>query len=128
MNEDLRPVRDLLEARTPTPRETFHARNKLTAAMDHHPRRTLRWRLAAAGAAAAAVATFALVQNGPATHLPAAAPPAKAFDARDLLLAAATTAATEEPGRYWHTETVSSYGPIHVQGYNLAQRTVTELW
>lgn len=134
MNEDLQLVRELLEAPRPTPQATFQARNRLTTAMERHPkRRAIRSALAGAGAivtVTAAVLAFALGQPDTVPRDPqvGAATPAKQLGAHDFLLAAATTAGAEKSGRYWHTETVVLNGPVHVQGYDLASRAVVEYW
>jgi len=134
MNEDLQLVRELLEAPRPTPQVTFQARNRLTTAMERRSkRRTMRAAVAGAGAivtVTAVVLAFALGQPDTAPRNPpvAAVIPAKQSGARDFLLVAATTAGAEKTGRYWHTEEIVLRGPVHVQGYDLASRTVVEYW
>ncbi len=72
-------------------------------------RTSRRWQLRAAAVAAAAAATAAAVTLAvtipsgrpgarPSAHHPAAAPPT----GRQILLAAATSVAHQQPGRYWH--------------------------
>ncbi|BCJ47030.1 hypothetical protein GCM10010168_34500 [Actinoplanes ianthinogenes] len=134
MNDDLQLIREVLDAPGPTPQATFQARNKLTAAMDRRPdRRRLRPTFAAGGAVVtvtAAVLAFALGQPDPAPRDPhaGAAAPAGQPRAHDFLLAAASTAGAEKAGRYWHTETVTGYGPVHVPGYDLVNRAVVGYW
>lgn len=134
MNEDLQLIRELLDAPQPTAQATFQARNKLTAAMDRRPgRRAIRSALAGAGAivtVTAAVLAFALGQPDAVTRDPnvGAATQARQLGAQNLLLAAATTAGAQKTGRYWHTEAIKVYGPVHVQGYDLASRAVVEYW
>ncbi|GIF26082.1 hypothetical protein BJ973_003351 [Actinoplanes tereljensis] len=134
MNEDLQLIRELLDAPGPTAQATVQARDKLTAATRRRPRHhTIRPALAGAAAVvtvAAAVLAFSLGQPDAVTRGPGvgAATPAGQLGAHDLLLAAATTAGAEKTGRYWHTEAVVVRGPVHVQGYDLASRTVVEYW
>ncbi|MFB9237249.1 CU044_5270 family protein [Plantactinospora siamensis] len=134
MNEDLQLVRELLDTPGPTAQATFQARNKLTTAIQGRPsRRTLRPALAGAGAivtATAAVLAFSLAQPDAGTRGPGGgtATQARQLGAQDFLLAAATTAGTQKAGRYWHTEAVVMHGPVHVQGYDLAERAIVGYW
>lgn len=134
MNDDLQLIRELLDAPGPTAQATVQARNRLTAATQRRPSRH-PIRPAFAGAAAvvtvtAAVLAFSLGQPDAVTRGPSggAATQARQLGAHDLLLAAATTAGAEKSARYWHTEAVVVRGPVHVQGYDLASRSVVEYW
>ncbi|WP_433303449.1 CU044_5270 family protein [Actinoplanes sp. CA-030573] len=129
MNEDLQLIRELLDAPRPTPQATFQARSKLTAAMERRPRRRkIHAALAGAGAALTVTAVMAFVLGQPDTPRVGTTTQARQLGAHDLLLAAATTAGAEKTGRYWHTAAVVVRGPYHVEGYNLANRTVVEYW
>ena len=132
MNEDLQLIRELLDAPGPTAQSTVQARNKLAAAMQRRPsHHTIRSALAGAAAVVAAgVLAFSLGQPDAVTRgrSVGAATEAGQSGAHDLLLAAATTAGAEKTARYWHTEAVVVRGPVHVQGYDLASRTVVEYW
>jgi hypothetical protein len=106
--------------------------------------RALRWSVVGTGlvgaAAAVALAVPAIVANPHPEGLPAvgALPGtsggATTVTARDLLLAAATTAeqAPAETGKYWHVKTLNVFGPLRVGSksnmYWVVRRSVEESW
>jgi hypothetical protein len=131
--DDLDLIRETLSAPPPSARATIQARARLTAAMrERQPARvSRRWLLGGAGALAGAAVlapVVSLIENR--SDRPAQVPEASA---RDVLLAAATRAASDvTTGRYWNVQSVYVFGPFTVGNapdqYSIVGRAVDERW
>ncbi len=141
--DDLRQIKQLLDAPPPAPASVAQARTRLSAAYrvpeDAPQRRAVSPRWALAGAAvlvAAAVATAVGVTAGARPARPpsvgAGASTPGIQTPRDILLAAATSAEQATIGRYWLVQTIGVYGPFRVgtapDQYNLVRRELSEKW
>jgi len=138
--DDLRAVRELLEAPGPTVRSTVQARNRLTAAIrPSRPARrpSHRWQsqqrsIVSAAALAGVVLAVGVLVPGPAQHSETTTTPAPAALSPQNILRAAASRAEEESGRYWHVQLVGLVGPYTVgtapHQYKLLGRNQVESW
>ncbi|MFC7248109.1 CU044_5270 family protein [Catellatospora aurea] len=130
--DDLDLIREVLNAPPPSARATVQARNRLTAAIAA-PNKTARRQVLAAAGGLVGLAALALVVI-PSDGRPGPSPRPSDISARDLLLAAASRAATADPesGRYWHVRSIF-YSPPNKVGmapdqYFIVNRRAFDQW
>jgi hypothetical protein len=133
--DELNMIGSLLDEGSPSDEVVQEGRERLRLARMAPRRRRAHVSLAGVGlsvaAAAAAVVLVAVVGVSRSSDTPAARPSSSSgpVTAQQILLTAATQAAQEVPGRYWHTHTITSQAYPIRGGYSiLAARMEIDQW
>jgi hypothetical protein len=150
--DEMQLIRGTLAAAPPSARATAQARDRLASAIAPYPklrerrRAPLWWSLTGAAVAAGVAGVVLMTATTPgqperagpgivgaqSPGQPGEATAPVEVAAKDLLLAAATTASSAETGRYWRVKAIHVYGPYQVgtgaSGYDLIGRSMIEHW